>query len=76
MKEKRSVKEQERDRAIHYKELVEVCDNEKAKERFRRPAYGTISKPSEKKRTKEVAAKKKEQLDLWKKCYAKRIAAV
>ena len=44
--------------------------------RFRRPAYGTISKPSEKKRTKEVAAKKKEQLDLWKKCYAKRTAAV
>ena len=64
------------DRAIQHEELVEVCDNEKAKERFRRPAYGAISEPSEKERTKEVAAKKKQQLDLWKKCYAKRIAAM
>ena len=49
---------------------------EKAKERFRRPAYGAISETSEKKNTKEVTAKEKKQLDLWKKCYAKRTAAM
>lgn len=76
MRAGRSLKEQKMDRAIHYEELVEVCDNEKTKERFRRPVYGAISGPSEKDNTKEIAAKKKKQLDLWKKCYAKRIAAM
>lgn len=76
MRAGRSLKEQKMDRAIHYEELVEVCANEKAKERFRRPAYGAISETSEKKNTKEVTAKEKKQLDLWKKCYAKRTAAM
>lgn len=76
MRARRSLKEQKMDRAIHHEELVEVCDNKKAKERFRRPAYGAISGSSEKDNTKEIAAKKKKQLDLWKKCYAKRTAAV